>query len=181
MRRHTIILFAALLLAGPAVAQYTPYFQGDQITIGETEVGSVLVACDNLPWSLPEIEENYVWHGWIEATPDQLTLRFDFIYETSHYVAHLIGIAPREWREGKTSPWDDGMQAYARIYPNEDDPTRLGVEVVSVHGTYANLFDAGLVFTGAPPIWWDLDPEHWLIQWEITRFSLLVRSTIAFE
>lgn len=176
MKRHTLVLLAVLLLAAlPAAAQYTPYFQGDHVsTVEPIEVGATLVACDNLPWSIPASDYEYVWHGWLEAEHDELVLTFDVIYSVSRGAGYFVGIAPREWRVGKVFPWHDGLGTYAILYANPDDPTHIGLEAVSIHGYYADLFDTGLAFTGAPPIWWDVDPEHWLIQWRIEPFGNLV-------
>jgi len=166
----------ALLLFVPltAAAQYTSYFQGDQVTVSAVEVGARLAVVYNAPWSIPAGGDEYIWHGWLEATPGQLTLRFDVIYSGSHGIAHLVGPAPREWREGKTFLWHPGLGCYARLYPRPDDPTRLGLEAVAVHVAQggAMLFDAGLAYSG----WWDVDAEHWLIEWEIAPMGMMVRT-----
>jgi hypothetical protein len=173
MKRHIVILAAVLLLAVPAAAQYTPYFQGDQVTLQRMEIAAAFVGYNNLPWSMPGIEwDEYGWHGWIEATPFSLTLEFDVVYVVSHGTCRFLVAAPREWRVGKTFYWEPSLGAYVIWYADPADPTSLGFELVSVHVSdgLAYLFDGGLYFTGAPPIWWEVDPEHWLMQWQIEPF-----------
>lgn len=176
MKRHTIILAAVMLLAMPAAAQYTPYFRGDHITIGETEVGAQLEIMENVPWSIPD-PSGYVMHGWLEATPDQLLLRFDLIYAGSPQLGYIIGVMSLEWRNGKAFPWVQDMGCYAQLYTPVDDPTRMSFELVTVHAAenVAYLFDGGLLFTGSPPIWWDLDPNRGLFGWRIQPFGDLFR------
>lgn len=174
MRRFVFVLLAALLLAVPAAAQYTNYFQGDQVTLPRTEIGAAFVGYNNLPWSIPGIGwDEYGWHGWIEATPDSLTLQFDMVYVVSGGDCRFLVAAPREWRAGKVFSWTGGLDAYVIWYPDPANPTSLEFELVSVQVAegHADLFDGALRYTGAPPIWWEYDPRFWLMQWRIEPFQ----------
>jgi len=175
MRRHTILLFAALLLAGSAAAQYPTDFRGDQLAVERTEIGSLLIAEWNIPWSTPPVVYRLGFHGYIESTFDDLFLQFDVIYIVSNNGSiRVICPAPPEWRIGKTFHWDQAFGAYMIWYPDPSDPMKVDFELVSIHGAddLAYLFEGRFRFVGHPPQFWEVDPEHWLMQWEITRFQM---------
>jgi len=184
MRRHTIILFAALLLAGSAAAQYPTNFSGDRLTIERTEVGSMLIDEWNVPWSMPPVVHRLGFHGYINSTLDDLFLQFDVIYiVSSNGSIRVICPAPPEWRIGKTFHWDDILGAYIIWYPDPSNPMRVDFELVSIHAAenLAYLFEGRFRFVGHPPLFWEVDPDHWLLQWEIRRIRIFPGDVLQAE
>jgi len=172
VKRHAFVVFAALLLAVPAAAQYTVVFQGDQLTIDRTEVGSVLIAAMNVPWSMPPIENNVAMHGFLEGTPEQLFVQFDGLYIVRGDIAYYLAATSLEWQIGKTFEWEPTMGCYVRWTPDPPYPPIVDFEIISVHLTngLAYLFEGRLRFSGHPPDFWEIDPGAWMLQWQIEPF-----------
>jgi len=170
MKRHTIVLCALMFVCSLASAQsYPPLLAGDQVVTDEIDVGATLISVWNVPWSIPNVNDDYVWFGTVEATPDVLTLRLFAIFTTD--TLRYVGPAARDLRNGLVLPWDEDAGCYILLTPDENNPTTLMHFYAVTIGESSSFYEGHLVFTGHPPQWWEISPEHGFYQYDVFLFD----------